>query len=764
MVSRRAAGWVSGLSMLALLSGAARAGDWSERVEFHGFLRSSNSLTIPNLGFGKDVQLSGSRQELNLEATADLFSNERWNVGAVAILRPSYDAVYNFYPDVYGRRARSGEFGTQLALNGFTNRAKAFRDGETVRGAGGGIDGAFRYVNQDIQFLFTGDHSPGIVIDDEVFYGQTIAASAPRGTNQTKLGGAASAAGFTRGVAQFQPGLAGSLALASQPLTTPLRSPAQIATGAASLGDRHSLEQAPFGVNRNEGELRTDCYDGAHAWCFVRELYFDIGYEDTQVRIGKQQIVWGKTDAFRMQDIINPLDLGIASIFLPLEERRIPQLAIDVTHGFGDLGPIEDASLEFVWVVDRFTPVQVGQCGEPRAFTAACEGRIEAASHGLFNFSLAAVEERDWRLRNTEPGLRFEGRLGDPAISFSLSAFWGIQDTPVPRLKNSYSTSNPNPGALLFLQGLGIPGIVDPGNTTTFATGFDPYNPASIAIAGAEVRAIYQGLFGPGSPVGCDPTVLTDPQTYASCISASGLQLLTLPFSGGEVVLEYPRTLTLGGSLDYQIPNADAILNVEMAFDVERHIPSSASLDLQDSSAVVSAAVGVDWTPFVPFINRSRTSLIGVQMFVEHIVDYDDDGNGRRMIPDENQLLSTFFMQNYWRNDSLILTNFAAWDWNAQALAWGPSLKYIVNDNVSVEFGAQMIWAKRQKTPLLNACAGGDLTIACLSDPANFQPGAFQPINRNFARTAESPYYAQSFGDHIEEKRDTLFLNLIYQF
>jgi hypothetical protein len=376
---------------------------------------------------------------------------------------------------------------------------------------------------------------------------------------------------------------------------------------------------------------------------------------------------------------------------------------------------------------------------------------------------VAAVEERDWTLRNTEPGLRFEGRLADPAISFSLSAFWGIQDAPVTHLKNAYSVNNPNPAAILFLQGLGIPAFVDPGNTTTFATGFDPYNPTAIAIAAAEVRGIYTTLFGTGGLL-CDASTATSPQAQAACISASGLQSLVLPFAGGEVVLEYPRTVTIGGSLDYQIPGANAILNLEMAYDVDRKITSSAKQKLNDRSPVISAALGLDWTPFVPFINRSRTSLIGAQMFVEHIVQYDDDGNGRRMIPDENQLITTLFMQNYWRNDALILTNFAAWDWNAQALAWGPSIKYIFNDHVSLEFGAQMIWAKRQKTSLQNACAGGDLTTACISDPANFQPGSFQPIYRNFARTAEAPFFQESFGDHVEENRDTLFMNFVYQF
>ena len=51
-----------------------------------------------------------------------------------------------------------------------------------------------------------------------------------------------------------------------------------MAANAGPLGDRHSLEQAPFGVNHHEGELRSDCFDGAHRWCFVRELYLDFNF------------------------------------------------------------------------------------------------------------------------------------------------------------------------------------------------------------------------------------------------------------------------------------------------------------------------------------------------------------------------------------------------------------------------------------------------------------------------------------------------------
>ena len=41
-----------------------------------------------------------------------------------------------------------------------------------------------------------------------------------------------------------------------------------------------------------------------------RELYADAVAGDFWFRVGKQQIVWGKTDFFRLQDVINPVDFG----------------------------------------------------------------------------------------------------------------------------------------------------------------------------------------------------------------------------------------------------------------------------------------------------------------------------------------------------------------------------------------------------------------------------------------------------------------------
>jgi hypothetical protein len=57
----------------------------------------------------------------------------------------------------------------------------------------------------------------------------------------------------------------------------------------------------------------------------LKEAYLDIELLDSNLwlRVGKQTIVWGKTELFRTIDQFNPQDLGLAS--LPsLEESRVP--------------------------------------------------------------------------------------------------------------------------------------------------------------------------------------------------------------------------------------------------------------------------------------------------------------------------------------------------------------------------------------------------------------------------------------------------------
>ena len=772
--------WV--LGGVALLSATPAYADWwSENVEVHGFARAESRFNSPGFKFQDGIQLNSLRTDLNLETTINIYEGDKLKVSNFSILRPSYDSVYELYPDIYGKRAKGGKFGTQTgALFGDPGIPKKARDGKDFQGAGNGVANEFRYVNGDVAFLLTGENNPALVVDDVVFFGSLVSPATPRSRKVAGVGRAPIADTFRMSrdvLTGFLPGLfgvpqgavdpliaplAGSIAMASQPLSTPLRSPAQIEAGLPAFGDRKSFKQSPFGINDRQAELATDCGDNAHPYCFVREFYFNFEYGDSLLKIGKQQIVWGKSDAFRLQDIVNPLDLGLRSIFVPLEDQRIPTLAADFVRTIGQVGPLQDVSLELVWVFDRFLPIQVGQCGDPRAFSAACQGRQDVAAFTAIGIAVAEVEEREWKLENTEPGFRVEFLVPEPQISFSLSGFLGFQDLPVARLRNPYSVDNPNPGALLLLQALSAAqGQMSP------VPSFDPYSADGIRGAGAALAAQYTGAV---SGLCAAPIAAQDTGALASCIGGSnalGLQInqLLLPFQGGPFTLEYPRVFTLGASADYQIPGADSILRFEMAYDFGRSIQDTGEPDLIDQSDVISAVVGVDLNPFIRFLNPNRTAFLSGQLFAEHIIDYDDDGNDRRFVPDETQLIATLFLQNFFRNDGLIVTNFLAYDVNAQALAAGPSIRYILNDQISFEFGANIVLAKRQKRPLRNLCAGGADTVECLVDPAQQQAGNFQGLNRGLVRKTQSPFFsASSFGDELNEDRDEIFFNITYQF
>src|SRR5690606_19227614 len=105
----------------------------------------------------------------------------------------------------------------------------------------------------------------------------------------------------------------------------------------------------------------------------LKELYVDMEFFDSQlwVRLGRQQIVWGKTELFRTTDQFNPVDLALAS--LPsLEESRVATWAARAVWSFYDIGPAEDVRLEIAANIDRFRPNDVGRCGEPFTAIVAC--------------------------------------------------------------------------------------------------------------------------------------------------------------------------------------------------------------------------------------------------------------------------------------------------------------------------------------------------------------------------------------------------------
>lgn len=88
----------------------------------------------------------------------------------------------------------------------------------------------------------------------------------------------------------------------------------------------------------------------------LREVYIDLSLKDAPVsfRIGRQQVIWGESDQFRMMDIWNPLDLRWHLQQEPFTEIREPLWMI---KGLWDmpvfempgLGVMSNSFVELVW-------------------------------------------------------------------------------------------------------------------------------------------------------------------------------------------------------------------------------------------------------------------------------------------------------------------------------------------------------------------------------------------------------------------------------
>jgi len=164
----------------------------------------------------------------------------------------------------------------------------------------------------------------------------------------------------------------------------------------------------------------------------LKEAYLDLEMFESRLwlRIGKQSIVWGKTELFRTTDQFNPQDLALST--LPnLEESRISLWSARGVWSFYTVGPFEDVRLEVAANFDEFEPNDIGRCGEPYTPFPACSKTAGLFAHGLAGFALAgeARPADPWHsLEGLETGVRLEFRWD--RFSFALTDFYGYEDLP----------------------------------------------------------------------------------------------------------------------------------------------------------------------------------------------------------------------------------------------------------------------------------------------------------------------------------------------
>lgn len=366
---------------------------------------------------------------------------------------------------------------------------------------------------------------------------------------------------------------------------------------------------------------------------FIRELYTDFDNElpngDTlSWRVGKQQVIWGRTDLFRVLDVINPVDFSRNNIYDELEDIRIPMWIAKADWRMGASETFDDLNLSFVWNFDKFRPHNLGQCGQPNSILdAGCffrgmnnlwenggtvanfaNGNI-ATDFGPGQIGIRKAHMPSWSLSNGQFGLKLEGVYGD--IGFSLNAL-------------TYRSQLPS------LRG-GIP--------------------AQNAFTGET--AVWPSL---------------------------------IAFD-----IHFPRVNLVGGSMDYYSQAIDTVFRFELAHTEGEEFANTLQTRLFSESDVTRYVIGADKNIFIPLINPARAFLFSAQLFGQHIHEHQEETRalGKVGMPDwEQNWIGTLLVKGWWMNDRLSPQVIVAHDLRANATAIAPSVEWLVSDTLKLTAGA----------------------------------------------------------------------------
>ena len=372
---------------------------------------------------------------------------------------------------------------------------------------------------------------------------------------------------------------------------------------------------------------------------FIRELYakksFSLGDgKELFVKIGKQQVVWGRTDLFRVLDVINPVDFSRNNIYDELSDIRIPMWIAQAEYRMGASDWMQDRNFQLVWNFDKFRPNNLGQCGTPNvALDAGCffrgmanlwdnggtvanfaniaSGTLLATNFGPGQIGLKDVHLPEWSLSNTQLGAKYEGvTMG--GLSFSLNAL-------------TYRSQLPS------LHG------------------------------GKRATNSFTGQYRDAWPY-------------------------LISFD-----MHFPRVNLVGGSMDFQLPAVGAAVRMEAAYTQGEEFANTMREELYSKNDVFRAVIGVDRPTFIPFISETSATLFSAQLFYQHIFNHEwkQEKFGPVGMPDwENNFIGTLLIKGFLKNGTVSPQIIFAHDFRAQASAVAPQVEWNYTNDLKITIGA----------------------------------------------------------------------------
>jgi len=512
-------------------------------------------------------------------------------------------------------------------------------------------------------------------------------------------------------------------------------------------------------VDISHSEIAMANTDASGALYPIRELYTDAVIGDWWLRLGKQQIVWGKTDFFRLQDIINPIDFGQHFFFDQFEDIRIPQWAAALQYKGGSIGPLNDTALQLVWNFDEFRAAGLGnpsaawahpfgkEIGTFAAFNTyfspePCVSAATAEANGAD--SSAVCQEGDGRLPsgfgipvglaethipdhdldNTEIGGRFEFRLFD--FRFALSHYYGWTDLPVFRFDSVNVNAATVPG--VTANDSLILGLTD-GALVGLPEGSNIENPIAVMNPDEAIKAAAAAGYAPA---------LDALEHDNARLFYDDLQVF-----GGLTSIIYDQVHTTGLSADYFDDWSGIVFRVESSYTFDEPVNNTYKANWVDEGDVVRYSLGLDRPTFLRWLNRDRTFFLSFQYFDTWYLDHEGSKTDGYILDDHNRIY-TFYWETFYNRDRVKPSGFFVWEDNSDSWVVGANITWFIDNHWSVKTGVHLI--------------GRD------KDPGLFDVGPFSSftLDGNYAQQAVFGYAREGIG--ALKDNDEAFFQIQYQF
>lgn len=348
------------------------------------------------------------------------------------------------------------------------------------------------------------------------------------------------------------------------------------------------------------------------------------------LKLGRQQVVWGRTDLFRVLDVINPVDYSRNNIYDELQNIRIPMLIALGEYRMGAAGPFDDLNASLVWNFDKFRPHNIGQGGSPNVLSDS----------GSFFRGMKNIWDNGGTIANIgAPG------FPDRAVTYGPNQI-GIRQAHLP----PWTFANTQYGGKLegTLSGVGF------------------------SLNGLSYRSQFPVLHG-GIPSQHPVTGVVGIYPYSTAFD-----------------IYFPRVYLGGGSLDFYADSIKSVFRVETAFTTGEEFSNTLREQAFSMSRVSRYVVGWDRPTFIPWLNSRKTFLLSAQVYGQYLWDYqlDDGPLGSRGMPDWKwNHIVTGLVKGSYKNDRLSPQLLLAHDVNAQATALAPSVEWLATDALRFTFG-----------------------------------------------------------------------------